>query len=207
MKLQEESTDTLLILGGGRIQESHSLEKFQLSEASLQRADRAIEYYHQHASQFLGREASIICSGGASPIYDGIQDIVTEHAEGTLIANHLVQNGVPTHLLKTETNSNTTTMNIVNTIEYGLLNPHEFTAERRLGIITHINHYIRVQEDLRDAGFEWNASFGIHPTKVDDVDKERIARRIREEFFQDVQPGDLAELRKRNEQLVSKLTR
>ncbi len=200
----EVITNRVIVLGGGLVPDAERPEQLALSPASVERADSTLDYYYAHAAAFAGKQAMIICSGGASAIYDGldVSKLSATQTEGALLADHLLRGGIPAGLIEEEKESNTTTLNIVNSIEAGFLKPEEFDAHNPLGVGTHKNHYLRVLLDLHDAGFAPDSSTGIHPAHEDSAMKERVLRGIRKGFFAGVQPGDLHAMRERNARLT-----
>lgn len=205
MAVTEAVTNQIMILGGGLEPMSPNQLDFRLSNHSSERADAAATYYLRHVATFAGEGSMILCTGGASPIYDKLHDVPKNQAEGTLLADRLMHEwDIPSSIIETETQSDTSTTNLINSIEAGLLNPADYDTEHPLGVVTHRYHYHRFQADLKNAGFRLDATFGIHPLNSDSALKELIARGIRASFFMGVQTGDLAAMRRRN-RLVTRI--
>lgn len=194
-------TNNLMIYGAGLELRGEDLVAKQ---GTLERADAAGQYYQDHAAAFAGRGAMILCSGGASAIYDGMHNISDASAEATQVADRLMSEwNVPSKLIERETRSTTTTENVLNSIEQGLLHIDQYSTESPLGVVTHRHHYKRVLLDLRDAGLAAEATIGIHPEASDSALHELASRTVRSLFFFGVKQGDLAEMRKRNDNVNS----
>jgi hypothetical protein len=198
MRQIENVTNQIMILGGGV---DHTAEDNpQLMQTSIERADRAARYYQEHAAAFAGQNAMILCTGGASAIYQGIRDVPKQQAEGTLTANYLIRRwGIPGAIIEVEAESDTSTLNLVNSIEAGYLNPVQYSREHPLAVATHRSHYGRFKADLKDADFSRDATFGIHPDTHDSAVKEMVSRGIRAGFFFGVETGDLGAMRRRSD--------
>ncbi len=94
-------------------------------------------------------------------------------------------------------------MNIVNSIRLGYLDPETYDSQYPLAVATHQNHYRRVLADFADTGFDKNATLNVHPLEADSAVREMVSRGIRAAFFAGVKTGDLDEMVRRNERLVS----
>jgi len=168
-------------------------------QGTNERADAAGQYYVDNAAAFAGRGAMILCSGGASAIYDGMHNISDSSAEATQVADRLMSKwSVPSGIIETETRSTTTTENVLNSIKLGLLNIDRYSADSPLGAVTHKYHYKRVRRDLHDAGLAPEAVIGIHPEASDSAFHEFGSRVVRSAFFFGVKQGDLDEMHRRN---------
>ncbi len=202
MSAIEAITNQVMVLGGGLI--ASEGRPLTLSAASEQRADAIGMHYRQHVQEFLGRDAMILCTGGASTIYDGLRNVSAAEAEGTQVADRLMNKwGVRAGIIETETGSDTTTMNVVESIRNGYISPSDYDEEHPLSVGTHINHFVRAKADLMLAGFAADAIVGIHPGVRDGAVKEFAARRIRQLFFRGVPRGDLDEMSRRSEMVTS----
>lgn len=197
MSQPEVLTNNLMIYGAGL---ELSGEVLVPKQSTNERADAAGQYYAEHAAAFAGQGAMILCSGGASAIYDGMHDVSTSRAEGTQVAHRLMREwGVPSKIIEVEPFSTTTTENVLNSIDQELLRVEQYSAESPLGVVTHKHHYKRVCRDLGDAGLVAEATIGIHPEASDSAMHELASRAIRSIFFVGIKQGDLVSMRHRND--------
>lgn len=107
-----------------------------LTESSMQRAEHAARYYHNHPNVFNEPGSVIVCSGG----WPAMETDDFPHREGDKMADILLTAGVPRNRIKTENASRTTLQNLTNVLELGYLSLDSLTEERPLGAVGHAGH-------------------------------------------------------------------
>jgi hypothetical protein len=140
-----EVSVNLLVAGRG-----HSLADSEtLGLSTIQRVDTAVDYYHQHQSEFAtaddaGLQPSIVMSGGYATMATGYRILSppASKREGSLMLTHAEQQGVPLRYLHKSITPTTTLEVVLRPLEEGYfrnINPHN-----PLGIVTQATQWERL---------------------------------------------------------------
>lgn len=116
-----------------------------LGEGSVERANRAAAYYHGNPDVFQEGEARIVCSGGFPRLSEDSEGALGGASEGSMMADILMQQGVPRKRIEVEGHSRSTLQNFLLSEE--LLALYALTPQRPLGIVSHGNIW-----QVRDSG-------------------------------------------------------
>lgn len=123
-----------IILGRG-IEEVDG--QWQLSDGSMERAQRAIgDYYEHHYGYSAG---VLVCSGG----YPRLAENRPPKSEALLMADELVKAGIPYYLIETEEESTSTLSNFLNSAKF--FNPDQLTPRSPLRVVSHKAHWRRAK--------------------------------------------------------------
>lgn len=137
----EMRSNTIVVFGGGALENPDGSRI--ISPASEQRADHALRLYRKNPEQLR----RIILTGGAGLTAVGMELPTDESwSEARLMADYLTVNDVPHYLVETEINSTSTTTNITNILEAGLVVLDELSPEKPLGLVSHPNHLNRISD-------------------------------------------------------------
>jgi len=161
-----ESTK-IIILGSGMETNENGLTT--LNAEGLARADRFLEHYADNQDGFNSDiEAFVVCSGGYSLIAKGMaRPVDPNKREGIVTGEYLLENGIPSSLIKVEKESVSSSGNLLNSIAAGYFTIEEFSPQDKLGIVSHPHHLKRVALLTRKMGFA-KGSVELIPTSVQD---------------------------------------
>lgn len=147
-----------------------------LGVPTQQRVDRFLELYHDNPNHFRAREALVLCTGGYGLLAAGaLPPERDEWREARVMADCLVQNGVPPGIIECEDQSGSTLTNWTQSVIGGLITPERFSPDNPLGLVSHPNHLRRIEDIGRRIGFKDTVRI---PTKERDSYVGEMARRM-----------------------------
>lgn len=146
-------TNRVIILGHGiEIGEDNQVKP---SHGGLQRANRFLDYYHQHQEAFDSTDARVVCTGGYALLAAGLECPEDNSLrEGLVAKQYLLDNGVNEEIIRVEKDSISTLSNFALSMKLGHIAVDEFTGENPLGIISHPNHLKLAISSLLEGGLE-----------------------------------------------------
>ena len=134
----EIAANQVMILGSGV-----DIENSRLTIWSEQRVDRAAEYFYEQRARFMAKDAIIVCTGGYGGLALGMAAPDESLRESRLMADYLLNAGIPHELIAEEPDSTSTLTNLLNTLEMGLIKQVDINEGNPLGIVTHPHHVKR----------------------------------------------------------------
>lgn len=165
-------SNKVMIFGGGL---NFNGDTTRLAEASRQRAETFLQQYYAHEKQFGSREAYVVCTGGYGLLAAGVTP-PAEHKwrEGPLLADMLLENGVPGRLIRVEDDSISTITNLTYSLDGGYIDVTDFSPESPLGLVSHPRHLDRVGDAARRLSITDIEK--IPTTQEDDRTREALQR-------------------------------
>ncbi len=171
-QLLEVPANQIIILGGGI--EIDDDGRGHLQQPSIERANRFISYYDQHAESFSAYDAVVVCSGGYPGLTHDGEEPPKNVREGILVADYLREAGIPNQLLEVESESTSTLTNFLNTFAEGYIDPELIDSENPLGIVTHPNHMRRAAFTAGKLGVAREAIKAISTKEQDGMFREAL---------------------------------
>lgn len=199
IETQEVAANQLMVLGGGI---SLNNGQAHLKSWSNERVDRTIGYYQSERDRFLAGGAVIVCTGGYSA-GQSAEEIPNSQREASLMADRLMQYGIPAALIETETESTSTLENLLNVIAAGYIEPHQINRENPLGVVSHPHHLERFVQMGRKMGIYPDTIQKIAANREDEAFREFVTRQL----YKGILFGahDPATLRRREHRVLSGL--
>lgn len=147
----------------------------RLAETSQQRADTFLQQYYANKKQFGSREAYVVCTGGYGLLAAGVTaPAERKWREGPLLADKLMNNGVPSKLIRIEDDSTSSITNLTYSLAGGYIDAADFTPESPLGLVSHPHHLDRIGDAARRLAI---ADIEKIPTTEEDGRKREILLR------------------------------
>ena len=133
-----------MLFGGGlQIDGNHP----SLGAPSEQRVNKFLDIFHDNPRPFRSRGAYVVCTGGYGLLAADIQPPTDrKYREGPLMANRLVEHGVPSELIRVEDESTSTLTNLTYSLRGGYIDIGDLSPESPLGLVSHPHHLRRIAD-------------------------------------------------------------
>ncbi len=170
------ATSHIMVFGGGTVTRADG--NIQLHARSLERAERVIEYYHEHKDLFSNTSTQrpfILCTGGFGLLSAGVKTLENHERESVLMATHLVaRGGIPEEIILLEKDSTSTLTNWTNSLRLykDLIDPRNFSKYAKLGLVSHPYHLERVVFLAEKLGYKKEHLELIPTTQLDNEEYE-----------------------------------
>ena len=184
------STNRIIVFGGGTVldESGHA----QLHPASVERAERAINYYNDNKELFikgsLGDDAFILCTGGYGLLSAGVEKPKESDREAVLTADYLIsKGGIPKEVILLEKESTSTLTNWTRSLEIysDILSANLFDETNRLGLISHPYHLMRVVYLAEKLGYTRGIIEEIPTIQIDNQSYENQVLAVYKRYLTD----------------------
>lgn len=188
-----------MVFGGGTVLEANG--NVRLHQASIDRAERTIDYYNTNKELFVGKilahKAFILCTGGYGLLSAGIEERDACDREAVLMANYLIGKGhIPKEIILLEQESTSTLTNWTRSLD---LYPDEldaglFSQTEQLGLVSHPCHLERVVYLAEKLGYSRDFLERIPTVQTDSQNYESHVLAAYKEYLGDTEdPLDMEE--------------